>query len=99
MNQLESLKKVYKVGSANWNMQILSHNEQEAASMGLQSILKINKKDTQLSFVISVEEDILNAELYLFETSMILANIGYFKLSEEIASLSDFFLDKGKNSH
>ena len=38
-------------------------------------------------------------ETSIFRTSAILNDLGYFKLAKDLESLSDFFLDKGENSH
>ncbi len=99
MSEDQSLKKVYRVGSADWNTEVLSCNEQEAASIGLQNVLNKTGKKTNLSFLIEVEENIYGSELHLFKTSSVLADIGFFKLAEEFSRMSDFFLDKGKNTH
>ena len=99
MSEDQSLKKVYRVGSADWNIEVLSYNEQEAASIGLQNVLNKTGKKTNLSFLIEVEENIYGSELHLFKTSSVLADIGFFKLAEEFSRMSDFFLDKGKNPH
>ena len=69
-------------------------------SKGLKNILKKYGQNTNLSFIISVdlikESEI---ETRLFMTSNVLADLGHFKLAEELDSMSDFFLDKGKNPH
>jgi len=99
MSEDQSLKKVYRVGSADWNTEVSSYSEQEAASIGLQNVLNKTGKKTNLSFLIEVEENIYGSELHLFKTSSVLADIGFFKLAEEFSRMSDFFLDKGKNPH
>jgi hypothetical protein len=48
----QNQKKVYRVGSADWNTEVSSYSEQEAASMGLQNVLNKTGKKTNLSFLI-----------------------------------------------
>lgn len=78
---------------------VLSNNHEDAASLGVTNILKKYKKNTNLSLCVVVDkinEDSFETEL--FDVSYVLENIGYFSLSKKISELSDFLLDKAKNS-
>jgi len=79
---------------------ILANSFEEAAANGLKKILNKLGLKTNLSFLISV--DLINnheIETSIFRTSSILNDLGYFKLAKDLESLSDFFLDKGENTH
>ena len=90
----------YLVMCADIECMVLANSFEEAATNGLKNILKKLGLKTKLSFLISV--DLINnheIETSIFQTSSILNDLGYFKLAKDLESLSDFFLDKGENSH
>jgi len=79
---------------------VLSDSYENAASIGLNKILKNRGSETNLSFILSVDLiDNYEIKTHVFYTSAVLNDLGYFKLSKDLANLSDFFLDKGKNPH
>jgi hypothetical protein len=79
---------------------VLAENIDEAASKALKEVLELKGKNTSLSFTMCVEE-IADEKINLdfVYVPKILEDIGLFNLSNELSSLSDFFLDKGKNPH
>ena len=90
----------YLVMCADIECMVLASSFQEAANNGLKNIIKKFNSEANLSFLISV--DLINnheIETSIFHTSSILNDLGYFKLAKDLESLSDFFLDKGENSH
>ncbi len=97
---LECLDNFYLVICADVECVILATCPEEAASNGLKNILKNRGLESNLSFLISVDS-IKNHEIetFIFQTSNILNDLGHFKLAKDLDSLSDFFLDKGENSH
>lgn len=100
IKSIESLEKFYIVKCSNLECAVLISSYEEAASKGLKNILKKYGQNTNLSFIMSV--DLIKdseIETRLFMTSNVLADLGHFKLAEELDSMSDFFLDKGKNPH
>ena len=90
----------YIVTCADMECVVLASSYEEAANNGLKNIIKKNGSKTNLSFLISVDL-IKNREIetLIFNTSNILNDIGYFKLAKDLETMSDFFLDKGKNPH
>lgn len=88
----------YRISCSDWECVVTSNSKEEAAAKAFKEALK--NKDLNISFVAIVdlicESEIKTDFLYVPE---ILSNLGYFKLAEEISQLSDFFLDKGENSH
>ena len=96
----ESQENFYLVRCADLQIMVLSLSFEEAACEGLKNILLKNGENTNLSLIISVDKikDPEN-ETEVFYTSVILNDIGYFKLASSLESLSDFFLDKGENPH
>lgn len=100
VRNIESLEQFFIVKCSNLECIVLSTSYEDAVVTGLKNILKRYGKNTNLSFIISVdlikESEI---ETRLFMTSNVLADLGHFKLAEELDSMSDFFLDKGKNPH
>lgn len=93
-------KNFFKVVCADWTRLIFSNTPEEAVSKALQDVVNKKGEKAHLSFFISAEEyKIEDPELFLYETSFVLSDLGYFKLSKNLSSLSDFFLDKGKNPH
>lgn len=97
---LECLDNFYLVICADIECMVLASSPEEAASNGLKSILKNTGRESNLSFLISVDF-IKNHEIetFIFQTSNILNDLGHFKLAKDLDSLSDFFLDKGENPH
>lgn len=97
---LESQLEFYLVKCSDVECMILANSFEEAVNLGLKNILKNKGKSANLSFITSVDL-IKNSEIEtnIFMTSKVLADLGYFKLAKELESLSDFFLDKGKNPH
>jgi len=96
----ESQNKFYLIKCADWEYMTLAETCEEAASIALKEVLEINGKNTNLSFTMCVDQ-INNSEIitdYIY-VPKVLEDIGYFNLSNELSSLSDFFLDKGKNPH
>lgn len=90
----------YLVMCADVECMVLATSPEEAASTGLKNILKKRGLESNLSFLISV--DLINnheIETFVFHTSNILNDLGFFKLAKDLESLSDFFLDKGENPH
>ena len=100
IKSIESLENFYIVKCSNLECVVLSSSYEEAVSKGLKNILKKYGQNTNLSFIMSVDLiKNLEIETRLFMTSNVLADLGHFKLAEELDSMSDFFLDKGKNPH
>ena len=100
IRHLESQDNFYIVKCSDIDCMVLADSFENAVCHGLKKILKEKGELTNLSFIISV--DLIkdsNHETNLFYTSDILNDLGYFKLAQDLDSLSDFFLDKGKNLH
>ena len=96
----ESQECFYLVTCADLECMVLSTSPEEASGIGLKNILNKKGANTNLSLIISV--DYINKhrnETFVFYTSSVLNDLGYFKLAKDLESLSDFFLDKGENSH
>jgi len=100
IRSLENQDKFYLVKCSDLECMVLSDSYESAASIGLGKILKNRGSETNLSFILSVDlvED-YEIKTEIFSTSAVLNDLGYFKLSKDLANLSDFFLDKGKNPH
>jgi len=100
IKHVESQENFYIVKCSDLECMVLSDSYESAASIGLGKILKNKGSKTNLSFILSVDL-IENYEIktHIFYTSAVLNDLGYFKLSKDLANLSDFFLDKGKNPH
>jgi 3,4-dihydroxy-2-butanone 4-phosphate synthase len=100
LRNLESQLEFYLVKCSDIECMVMANCSEEAANLGLKNIIKNKGKSANLSFIISVDL-IKNSEVEtnIFMTSKVLADLGYFKLAKELESLSDFFLDKGKNPH
>lgn len=94
----KSQNKFFKVKCANMEIMTLEQTSEEAAASALKSLIERYGENARLSLIISVDEirDTEN-EITVFYTSQVLENIGYFTLAKNVESLSDFFLDKGKN--
>ena len=100
VKDMESQDDFYIVKLSDLECMVLASSFEEAASNGMKKIINNKGQNTNLSFLISVDK-IKNYEIEtcLFYTSVILNDLGYFKLSKDLENLSDFFLDKGKNPH
>ena len=63
-------------------------------------VMDLKGENAKLSFSMCIDE-ISDQDIYtdFMYVPKVLEDIGLFKLSNELSSLSDFFLDKGKNSH
>lgn len=96
----KSQNKFYKVACANMEIMVLDETPQEAVANALKLLLNKFGENTNLSLIMSVSEirDDVN-EMTIFYTISVLENIGFFKLAKDLEDLSDFFLDKGKNSY
>jgi hypothetical protein len=100
IRDIKSLEQFYIVKSSNLECIVLANSFEEAVNMGIKKILKSHGKNTNLSFLISVDKiDEIDIETRIFETVVVLADLGLFKLAEDFRRMSDFFLDKGKNPH
>jgi hypothetical protein len=100
IRSLENQDYFYLVTCADLECVVLSSSFEEAACSGLKKILEEKKSKTNLSLIISVDFlDKKDYETQVFYTSNILNDLGHFKLAKDLESLSDFFLDKGENTH
>jgi len=100
IRSFESQEYFYLVTCADLECMVMANSPEEASCIGLRNILNKKGQDTNLSFITSV--DFINKkenETFVFYTSSILNDLGHFKLAKDLESLSDFFLDKGENSH
>ena len=96
----ESQDRFYLVTCADLECMVLATSPEEASCIGLKNILNKNGIKTNLSLIISVDYINKNKnETFVFYTSSVLNDLGYFKLAKDLESLSDFFLDKGENPH
>jgi hypothetical protein len=97
---LENQEKFYRIKCADWEYMTLAENVEEAASKALKNVIDLKGENCNLSFSMCVEE-IGDSVIHLdfMYVPKVLEDIGLFKLSNELSSLSDFFLDKGKNPH
>ena len=79
---------------------VLAENMEDAASSALKKVMDLKGENAKLSFSMCIDE-ISDQDIYtdFMYVPKVLEDIGLFKLSNELSSLSDFFLDKGKNSH
>lgn len=100
IRHLESQDNFYIVKCSDLDCIVLADSYENAVCYGLKKILKEKGSETNLSFIISVDliKD-YEYETKLFYTPDVLNDLGHFKLAEDLANLSDFFLDKGKNPH
>jgi hypothetical protein len=88
----------YRVILSNQETIVLSNSQQEAASKGLSQIMAKFGNQTNLSPMLIVERiNDYRIETEIFLTTMILEDLGDFKLAKDFSAISDFFLDKGKN--
>lgn len=100
IRRLESQDNFYLVKCSDLECMVLSNSFEEAACQGLKNIIKINGTSTNMSFWLSVDQiKEYEIETNVFYTPKVLNDLGYFKLAKDLSSLSDFFLDKGENSH
>lgn len=100
IRSFESQEYFYIVTCADLECMVMASSPEEASCLGLKTILNKKGQETNLSFITSV--DFINKkenETFVFYTSSILNDLGYFKLAKDLESLSDFFLDKGENPH
>lgn len=91
----KSQDKYFRIKCSDWEYMVLAENIDEAASKALKEVLELKGKNTSLSFTMCVEE-IADEKINLdfVYVPKILEDIGLFNLSNELSSLSDFFLDK-----
>lgn len=100
IRHLESQDYFYLVKCSDLECMVLSSSFEEAASQGLQNIIKKYGKSTNLSFWLSVDYiKEYEIETKIFYTPNVLNDLGHFKLAKDLSCLSDFFLDKGENPH
>jgi len=100
IRHIESQDNFYIVKCSDLECIVLADCYENAVCYGLKNILNKKGSKTNLSFLISVDLiEKYEIDTRIFYTSDILNDLGYFKLAENLASLSDFFLDKGKNPH
>lgn len=100
IRHLESQDNFYLVKCSDLECMVLSTSFEEAACQGLKDMIKINGTCTNLSFWLSVDHiKEYEIDTNVFYTPKVLNDLGYFKLAKDLASLSDFFLDKGENPH
>jgi hypothetical protein len=100
IRSLESQENFYIIRFSDSECVVLSNSYEEAACIGLKKIIQSFGNRTNLSFWLSVDNiDSRNIETNLFYAPKVLHDIGYFNLAKNLANLSDFFLDKGKNPH
>lgn len=96
----ESQESFYLVTCADLECMVLATSPEDASYIGLKNILNKKGINTNLSLIISV--DFISKhknETFVFYTTSVLNDLGYFKLAKDLEYLSDFFLDKGENSH
>jgi len=100
VRNLESQDDFYLVKCADLDCMVLADSFENAVCYGLKKILKEKGSETNLSFIIGVDlVKNYDFETRIFKTADILNDLGHFKLAENLACLSDFFLDKGENPH
>lgn len=88
----------YLVTCADLECVVLASSPEEASCTALKNIFNKKGSNTNLSFIISVNL-IKDKEIFFFKTSVVLNDLGHFKLAKDFEEMSDFFLDKGKNPH
>lgn len=89
---------IFTVKCSDWSINVEASSFSEACSKGLELMISRIGANLNLSFIICAENKIDN-EMEIFETSSVLADLGFFKLSKNLSELSDFLLDKGENPH
>jgi hypothetical protein len=93
----KSQDKFYLVECSNWKSISESSSMHEAGLKCLhEAILKDGQK-LNLSFILSVKEIGFEENQAFFSVPALLQDLGFFKLSSDLAYLSDFVLDKGQN--
>jgi hypothetical protein len=100
IRDLDSQEYFYLVTCADLECMVMATSPEDASCIGLKNILNKKGINTNLSLIISV--DYINKhknETFVFYTASVLNDLGHFKLAKDLESLSDFFLDKGENSH
>ena len=100
IKDIKSQDNFYLVKCSDLECMVLEDSYENAACYGLNNIIKKYKSETNLSFMISVDliKD-YEIDTRIFYTPSILNDLGHFKLAQDLANLSDFFLDKGENPH
>tara|TARA_Y100000004_G_C8896322_1_gene404306 strand:- start:743 stop:1048 length:306 start_codon:yes stop_codon:yes gene_type:complete len=96
----ESQEHFYHVALSNHETVVLATSNEEAASIGVQNILKEFGEDTNVSLVVAVtkiDEKLNDVEVISF--SKVLEDVGLFSLSKKITNISDFLLDKSKKRY
>lgn len=93
----ESQYKFYLVECSDWKILRLASSSQDAAIEALR--IKIEELGTNLniSFILSVKDVQEKENQTFFSVPALLSDLGFFKLSSDLAILSDFVLDKGQN--
>lgn len=96
----ESHENFYHVCLSNHETIVLATNYDEAASIGVQNILKEFGENTNVSMAVTVSkiDETLN-EIEIIPFSKVLEDVGLFSLSKKITSISDFLLDKSKKRY
>jgi len=95
---METSNVIFTVKCSDWSVDIEASSFSEACSKGLELMISRIGSNLNLSFIICAENKI-SKEIEIFDTSLVLADVGFFNLSKNLSELSDFFLDKGENPH
>jgi len=100
IKHIESQDNFYLIKCSDLETVVLADSYENAICYGLKNILNKYGSATNLSFIMSADR-IQDSEIEtkIFYTPDVLNDLGYFKLAEDLSSLSDFFLDKGENPH
>ena len=91
--------KFYEVSCSDWSLIIKSSSPYEAACAALKKMMQDKGRNLNLSFILEIKQCNNEEDIEFLYVPSVLFDIGYFKLSEDFSELSNFFLDKGKNSH
>lgn len=93
----ENQYKFYMVECSDWKVLRLSSSSQDAAIESLRLKIKELGNNLNLSFILSVKDMQEKENQTFFSVPALLSDLGLFKLSADLAILSDFVLDKGQN--
>ena len=96
---IKSQDKSYRVTCSDWSMILKACSVNAAGCLALKNMIREKGKNLNLSFILEVQEYGFEDSIEFLYVPSVLSDLGYFKLSEEFSELSNFFLDKGKNSH
>lgn len=88
----------YRISLGSIQTICLASSYEEAASVGVKSILENFKEDAELSIITTVEkihEETIDSKI--FKTSILLQDLGFFNLAKNFEEICHFLLDKSEN--